>query len=484
MARPTPRILLVDDEPELLSVCTDALADLAGEICTAHDGKQAIDLAAENNFDLIISDLRMPNADGVALLKAVRGLDTDVMVLTGYGTIDSAVECVRLGAVNYLLKPFRVAQLREAVTKALQERGMRAGQAKPGNLSRMLSLHGALSAQGDVKTLIREFLGQLKAAFSPDGIAFFTQGQDNGLGLAPLAMIGPFFRDNQRGRDWFSALAASIAEKSRPMLLEEPILREAFGSNGHDGRAPTTAMGAPVGGPNAPRGAVVVMRAHGREPYSIEELRLLTLFTAHTSLCLESHQAGRRLKSMYDGIVFSLVHAVEAKDTYTRGHSERVSRYAALLARALDLPECDVETVATAGMLHDIGKIGVPDSILNKPGPLQADEMSVMRQHPVIARTILEKVESLNSLLPVVCHHHERMDGNGYPDGLSGEDIPLLARLISVVDCFEAMTSDRAYHSARSRQDACALLLRGRGSHWDPRLVDIWVDLVNKGVLF
>ncbi|KAF0234774.1 MAG: response regulator [Desulfovibrionaceae bacterium] len=201
---------------------------------------------------------------------------------------------------------------------------------------------------------------------------------------------------------------------------------------------------------------MVALRAGNSAPYGLDELKLLTLFAAHASLCFESNQACAKLKSVNGEIVFSLVHAVEAKDTYTRGHSERVSRYATKLARFLGLSEAEVELVRIAGVLHDIGKIGVPDSILNKQGPLISQEVPAMRQHPTIARTILGKVESLSDVLPIVYHHHERVDGNGYPDGLSGDEIPFLARLVSVVDGFEAMTSDRAYHKARSVAPSCA----------------------------
>jgi len=490
MNKAGPAIMLVDDEPDLLEVCSEALSDLASRIVTAGDGLQAAALLENNTFDLIISDMRMPAAGGLDLIKTVSRVapGTDVIVLTGYGTIDNAVECVKLGAVNYLLKPFRVEDLRSAVSKALNERTLRMQQAAVSDLSRMLDLSSAMSDQPDTKALIKEFLSQVRSAFTPDGIAFFYKGngKTNGSskpGAGQRVLIGPYFREHPDVRSWFESLAGSLAAKGRPMLLEETLLREAFGQNMREGAVPATAIGVSVSGPDGSPGAVVALRSEGGQPYTLTDLQLLTLFASHASLCFESNRACTRLKSVNDEIVFSLVHAVEAKDTYTRGHSERVSRYAAKLATYMDLPQGEIDLVRTAGVLHDVGKIGVPDNILNKPGKLETNELPLMRQHPAIARTILGKVESLTGVLPIVYHHHERFDGSGYPDGLKGQDIPFLARLVSVVDGFEAMTSDRAYHNARTIDDARDILTAGAGSQWDPELVRAWFKLLDGGGL-
>lgn len=480
-----PRILLVDDEPGLLEVCSEALSSVAASIATAPGVQEALARLREGHFDLIVSDLNMPGGGGLELLRQVSEVapGTDVMVLTGYGTIESAVECVKLGAVNYLLKPFNLAELRAAASKALEERALRPLPEKTGNLAHMLALSSALTSREDLKALIKEFLSQVKAAFAPDGIAFFFQ-EAKTPGLQQQVLAGPYFRNNPGVRSWFETLASGIASKGRPILLEEPLLRDAFSrlAKQPEGSMPCSAIGVPVSGLNGPGGAVVILRAGRNSAYNLNELKLLTLFAAHASLCFETQRACAKLKNVNDEIVFSLVHAVEAKDTYTRGHSERVSRFATQLATHLGLDSTTVELVRVAGILHDIGKIGVPDAILNKPGRLSPEELIPMRQHPAIAHTILSKVESLSDVLPVVYHHHEHFDGSGYPDGLAGPDIPYLARLVSVVDGFEAMTSDRAYHKGRSADEARSILRQGAGSQWDTQMVDAWLNLLDSGL--
>lgn len=479
-----PIIMLVDDEPDILEVCIEALSDLAFRIVTAGNGLEATALLEKEPIDLIVSDLRMPGADGMDLIKAIDRIapGTDVIVLTGFGTIDNAVECVKLGAVDYLLKPFRIETLRAAVTKALNERALRKQQEAVSDLSRMLDLNSALSTQPDAKTLIKRFLSKVHATFSPDGIAFFYNNTSNGNGTSNSAqrvLIGPYFRKHPSVRSWFESFARSLTARKRPMLLDGPFLRQAFNQQVEKGAVPASALGVSLSYPAGSPSALVILRANGARAYSLSDLQLLTLFAAHASLCFESHWACTRLKSINDEIVLSLVHAVEAKDTYTRGHSERVSRYAAELAAFLGLSQSEIDLVRTAGILHDVGKIGVPDNILNKAARLEPHELPLIRRHPAIAQTILWKVESLTDVIPIVYHHHESFDGSGYPDGLKGDKIPFLARLVSVVDGFEAMTSDRAYHRARSIGEAHDILASGAGQQWDPTLVQAWRTLLD-----
>ncbi|MDX2084865.1 MAG: diguanylate cyclase [Candidatus Melainabacteria bacterium] len=175
----------------------------------------------------------------------------------------------------------------------------------------------------------------------------------------------------------------------------------------------------------------------------------------------------------------SLAGALEAKDRYTRGHSQAVSNYAVALAHAMEMTPEAVEHVRLAALLHDIGKIGIPEAILNKPGPLTPQEWDIMNQHPVIgARQILAPVSALRPIIPMVEHHHESWDGTGHPLGLRGEEIPLGARIVSIVDVFHALTSDRAYRKAMPILDAVTLMREGSGTKFDPRLLDIFFRIL------
>lgn len=171
-------------------------------------------------------------------------------------------------------------------------------------------------------------------------------------------------------------------------------------------------------------------------------------------------------------VVTSLASTIDAKDTYTKGHSTCVSKYAEALAKEINLPQHEVERIKLGAMLHDIGKIGIPESVLRKPTMLNDEEWKIMKQHPEIgAEKVLMPNESLHDLIPMVKFHHEHMDGSGYPYGLKGEDIPLSARIVAVADTYHALISDRPYRKGMSCEKACEILKLGAGIQWDKELV-------------
>lgn len=177
-------------------------------------------------------------------------------------------------------------------------------------------------------------------------------------------------------------------------------------------------------------------------------------------------------------VVTSLASAIDAKDEYTKGHSSSVSRYSEALARALNLPEKDVERIKLGALLHDIGKIGIPENVLKKPSKLTDEEWEIMKQHPTIgAEKVLMPNESLHDLIPIVKYHHEHWDGSGYPEKLKGEDIPLAARIVSVADAYHALISDRPYRKGMSNEKACEILKVGAGIQWDKNLVREFINI-------
>jgi putative two-component system response regulator len=186
-----------------------------------------------------------------------------------------------------------------------------------------------------------------------------------------------------------------------------------------------------------------------------------------------------RLKSVYDSldsaeqVIFALAAAVEAKDPFTGKHTHRVAESARHLGTQLGLADADLDALSRGGIIHDIGKIGVPDVILLKPASLDCDELVRMRAHPIIGERIVRPLRSGASLLPIIRHHHERFDGGGYPDGLRALDIPQVARILAVCDAFDALVNDRPYRSRRTVDDAIAILADGAGTQWDPEVVGL-----------
>ncbi len=188
-----------------------------------------------------------------------------------------------------------------------------------------------------------------------------------------------------------------------------------------------------------------------------------------------------RLKAVYDTldsaeqVIFSLAAAVEAKDKYTEKHTHRVAESARHVGMKLGLPERALDALYRGGIIHDIGKIGVPDAILLKPGPLAGDEVRIMRAHTTIGESIVRPLRSGANLLPIIRNHHEHFDGKGYPDGLAGRAIPRLARIVAVCDSYDALVTDRPYRKARTVDEAIRTLADGAGKQWDPEVVEALV---------
>ena len=190
-------------------------------------------------------------------------------------------------------------------------------------------------------------------------------------------------------------------------------------------------------------------------------------------------ESKEQLERAYLDTIQSLRYAVEAKDPYTRGHSDRVSEYAVLIGRKMGLPEDEIKTLQIGGLFHDIGKIGVPDSILQKEAKLTDDEYSQIKNHPSIGAHILGEAEAFKDIIPIVKHHHERFDGRGYPSRLSGEEIPLLARITAVADTFDAMTSKRSYRNALDIQYVKEEIERCKGTQNNPKIAEVFLEILN-----
>jgi putative nucleotidyltransferase with HDIG domain len=233
---------------------------------------------------------------------------------------------------------------------------------------------------------------------------------------------------------------------------------------------------------------VTLQRQFATGPEAFEEiLRRLEQFTQSLTISQDDAAAKSELsQAAIEGLdavppavidtVTSLAFAVDAKDQYTQNHSRKVAAYAVLLCRALNLNDKQTGEIRLGGILHDVGKVGIPESILNKAGPLNAEEWETMKAHPMLSARLLEPLRYIPAIQKIVQHHHEFFDGSGYPEKLAGEAIPIGARIVAIADAYDTITSERTYKRARSIDDALAELQRCAGTQFDPRLVEVFVD--------
>ncbi len=231
-------------------------------------------------------------------------------------------------------------------------------------------------------------------------------------------------------------------------------------------------------------GVAEVLNKKGNRRFNKDDLELFAALGNQIAIAMENASLYSELDELFKSSIRAISEAVDAKDPYTRGHSARVVEYALLIGEALGMSKENLNDLEISAILHDVGKIGVPDSILGKPGKLTVQEYEYMKKHPEFGAGIIQPIDKLKKLSPNVLYHHERIDGNGYPSGLKGKRIPLPARIICIADSYDAMTTDRPYRKKKSIRAAFEELHRCSGTQFDPKLVRIFVAELEKQILY
>lgn len=214
------------------------------------------------------------------------------------------------------------------------------------------------------------------------------------------------------------------------------------------------------------------------QPYNQDDVRILVTAANQTAMAVKNARLFNQLQETFVQTVVSLANAIDVRDTYTSDHSQRIARLASETAKAMGCSDDVAQEIYWGGLLHDIGKIGIPDAILLKPGPLDEDEWTVIRKHPDIGADLIQPISQLAHVAPIIRYSHERFDGNGYPQGLTGEEIPIGARIVAVVDAFSAMMDQRVYKNANSLQETILEIKRNSGTQFDPKAVQAFLKVV------
>ena len=479
MATENKKILVVDDEPSICDILEKFLKKKGYDVFRANDGKKAMALVESSPIDLIVSDIKMPGMSGVELLQKLRenGKGMPVLITTGFPTLDSAIEALKLGAYDYLTKPFHLEEIGEKIRRALVQKKLEEDNIL---FSRLVSLHEVtkiLSSTLDQNDLNIKFLDFSTRLAKADGGALIFTDQRNKLSLAK--------KNGERIKTelWLkqSLIQASqwVIEHQEPLVLESNAkeLPAGLKTVPADVRA---FISYPLRTHSRTIGVLNLVRLQPGEPFSSLDLELINVLASQASISIENVRLYQNIRNNYLKTIRAFALAVEAKDEYTHGHSENVMKYAVMIAKHLNLPHQEIERVQYAGLLHDIGKIGVSEYILNKPGKLTPQEYQEIKKHPELGARIISDVPFLKSLVPLVLHHHEYFGGGGYPNGIAGEDIPFGARILTVSDAYEAMTSDRPYRRSLSEDVAFSILDTQRGIQFDPAIVDAFLEVMRQ----
>lgn len=477
------RILVVDDEEHIRSTVSELLTAADHTVVAAPDGISAMSILEAKRFDLLIPDIRMPGMTGIELLKEARALHPDlgVILITGSADLEAALDALRSGAQELLLKPFRAEDLHKAVDSALQKRQDARELSRLRALAPLIELGRHITSVDDIDQLAHSILEIAIGETDADGGSLMLIDERNEtLYIEASQGISPDVAKAARQR-LGEGISGWVAQNNTPLVLGKKGTKGDGGMNLSRSEISSAlsiplVIAPPGGVGHVTLGVLNVNKMDGKRPFAQSDLDMLTVLCSQVSVALRSMQLYGNLQGAYVGIIKALASAVDTKDSYTAGHSERVAEFAKEIAIALALDPSFIDAIHHAGLLHDIGKIGVADAILKKPGRLTEDEFREMRNHADMSYRILEPVEFPHDIKPMVRHHHEWFNGAGYPDGLAGETIPLGARILSVADAYEAMTSDRPYRKALPNERAVTELMNYAGTQFDPGIVEAFLS--------
>jgi putative nucleotidyltransferase with HDIG domain len=468
------RVLIVDDEPDITAVLSDVLSEQGYEVRTAQDGRMGLELFRAEPAHIVISDLKMPEMGGLELLGAIREIDSEatVIMMTGYATVETAIEALKTGAYDYILKPFKVGELLQIVRRAFEKIRLATENLQLKEQITLLKLSEAMASSLSLDQVLSMVIDAVQLEVEADGVELLFRPHGNAglakrIAVGNIAELGQVFADvDELENSLGDGKNLEIRGEALARMLD-PDAREAVRS----------ALSVPLRRGDELVGVLnACCVSEGRE-FLHREAKALFILGERAASSLENALLFSDLENTFRETIQAFALALEAKDAYTHGHSESVTTLCETTARELGCSEAFCATLRQAGILHDIGKIGIASSILNKPGRLTPDEYQIIKSHPSTGRRILENISFLREVVPIVYHHHERFDGNGYPDGLAGQEIPLGSRVMLVADTYDAMTSDRPYRKGLSHLEAVDELQRCAGTQFDPDCVNAFISM-------
>ena len=477
---------------------------------TAEDGAAALTELGNAHYDLVISDLKMPRMGGIELLDAIGTAAPSALtvIMTGFGTVETAIDAMKRGAYDYILKPFKVEEVIRVVQRGLEKQRLAAENLRLREavslykvseaIAASLSLEEVLATIGDTAVFELQRRPRLDLAGGRRRRVLRAAAHRSATGARVVAAAGrahlapephPGGCSGRRQRSGGRTRAAGARRRS----AGRPRVRRALGPGvhrplraaldppraGHQGRAllrarcrrrrPCSLVSVPLRMKTRLLGWISVASFTKQKRFNEGHRKLLSIVGSRAAAAIENARLYEDLRATFQQTIQGLARAIDKMDRYTAGHSERVATYATYLAVRLGLAPDVVEIVRQSALMHDIGKIGCVMN-LNKPGKLTQDEYEVFKRHPAYGKDILDPIKFLHPLVPGVHLHHERWDGRGYPLGLGGNDVPLIARIIAVADTYDAMTSDRAYRRALPHEVAVGEIERCSGSQFDPEI--------------
>jgi len=486
------KVLVVDDEEMILDIFKEYLEFAKNyTVLTAADGLEALEIIKREQIDCCFTDLSMPRLDGLELARRIHRYDNTipVVVMTGYATIDSAIKTLKNGVVDFLTKPIKASQLPLTIERVMRERSLFVDniilKEEAKRNKRLLRVNQKLEEKiKEVETmnLILQELDQTTTSRELFTTLVNLCGQVTDCDEAHFCIFAHEIKE--------PVIITSFVKDRHTATMDAEYIKETIVKKGaHDGipylieqdGENDSIMAIPLKIRSRVFGMLISSSKNGKGRFGERELFFLNFLAEKASFSIENLALYENIYENLFSILYACVETIEVRDPYTKKHSARVTDYAVSIAKATGCPEEEIEMLTVSGNLHDIGKIGIPDKILLKPGRLTHREYEVIKKHPIIGSNIIGHFGIWADEQKIIKHHHERWDGNGYPDRLKGEKIPFPSRILAVADVYDALTSDRSYRQRLQEAVAVTIIKENLGTQFDPKVAKVFLGLYQQG---
>ena len=464
-------ILIVDDERSILEVIKEMLSNQPYNIILADSYTEAKHTLEEKEISIVLTDLLLNDGSGIDVMTAAQKHhpNAKVILMTGKPTIQNAISVIKKGAFDYLVKPFNMENLLATIKRAAYQNHLEEENVR---LNEMMSYYAISEAMGSIielNKLLKLILDTVMREFNADYAALHLVRPDGEIVAEKNVCKNPDFLESLN--IFSQQLAEDVYRNSRPRLVYGNEAAAFSGSN-----IIRSSICQLLVAKGNTIGTLSLVRTTDIHHYTTGNLTTLSLFASKAAMSIENSKLYKDLEEAYFDTVEALANAIEARDRYTAGHTNRVWRMTVQAAQALGWDEIKIKELRMGAILHDVGKIGVPDAILNKDGPLNKEELVIMKTHPELGVKMIERVNFLKPAIPYILYHHERYDGKGYPQGLKSTAIPVEGRMLAIVDTFDAITSNRPYRAGQSTKKALQEIKKNAGTQFDPQLVKVFIE--------
>jgi response regulator RpfG family c-di-GMP phosphodiesterase len=478
------RVLIVDDEESTVAICKFALQRLGMEVETALTASEALAKVRQEAFDLAVVDWLLPDGSGMALFRMMKEHLPQLVgiLITGQNVADTNREALEAGFWAFLPKPFTISEFQATVERAAAYiRAIRERE----RLELMVSLSEVaqqIATSLELEEVLQRILHVALQQARADKVSIMLVDQSTSpprLRLVAAEGLSPDLLSIEVPVG--EGIAGQVVITGAPLLINAQTIHQ-FSPSALHYQGAGSALCLPLKVGNRVVGVLNLTRLTSDRPFSESDIRLYLVLAAQAALAIENAQLHQKIREGYIAALASFCKFAETLMPYRQGHSIRVGIYAKRLAEVVGLDRQEAEQLRIAALMQDLGLLKVPKEVLMKPERLTDEEWQLVKQHPIWSLEMVDPPAILTETVEAaVRHHHERFDGNGYPDGLKGEQIPLPARLLAVADTFDALCSERPYRPAYSTEQALEEMRKVAGSQLDPDLTDAFIQSVVDG---